>query len=593
MEDVILRTGDLKRFYKFVRKNGADSILDEDTFQLVLSSSMYSDFDMIGAWIIKVFEFNKWDEVRPSVKTAIQSAPFRLVSCERLTQKRLAKTVELILSKVKGLSIRYWLPWIIFCCEKVEKWDIDLLDDVTFCILFHEALDFAYRAKGASTASFQHMFHTDSLTLRVRARYLQFCKDCMAHDLWKCGQVQLLGNDFCEIAPFVLAHHLNVPELAISIMTYMDRSYLDHIRGVFIDQIANGTGDTLYPRYIFDKHDGLKPKNEDKLKDGEVNPSHSIPCHRWKKDDMVGMFYQKEILNLILETQPEVIEYDDVLEEAYDAAKNLPLPFLKNLLKKNGTKVKAWLEEEDHKDMSNSIISSLAQALPPSAISHDTLVSVLFRVPLSDHLLALIREPIHIHDEMLNWYLLYLLDICSRGDEEKVRKLLEMTLTLPLSSTQKIKSSYGFFDHEIYKMLKSQTLSPNIWTLLTSVSDLLTLFPRGRTKATRVSKRPISWDRILLKTQNVVAPYLKSTWECLGHLSKVKDSDSTNFLGRIIQWTGKQVKDSSDVWGLAETYSPNYLFSRGDFTPLSMAFKKQPSSLWVTEKLDEIEKYEK
>ncbi len=570
MEDAILRTGDLKRFHKFVRKKGVEAILDEDTFQLVLANPIYSDFDMIGAWLSEVIKAGRWEEIRPSVRKSVQGAPFRLVTFERLTPKRLMKTIDLILGEAKGLTLRHWLPWIILCREKCEKWSLKTLDDAVFTLLFYEALDFAFRAKGDNTNNFQHMFHTGALTLKVRTRYLAYCQDCLAADPVRCGQIQLLGEGICEVAPFMLAYQLDLEVLAIAIMSFMDDPYLAYIRQTFLGQIHEATCEVTFPRYLFDAHPAL-----------DHPLARGVPLYTFRPEEMEGVFRQKEILDLILETQPEVIRIEEVFEDVVDASLNLPQSLLSKLCGDNVDYISGWLE--DHPRERADVVALLAKSLTKEMIPPSLIPSILFHVPLGDDLLNLLSHGFHVHPPMVEWYLLYLLDLCVRGQTEKLKRVFSLTLSFPHDSL--LTEQLSFFDKEIFKGLAKGLWTPPVWTELCR-SGLLRQFPRCRT----LSKRPRTWDRIILKTQREVVGFLTPLWACVGPI--VGEIKGTNFLMRVIQWTGKGLQDVEDLWALAEGYSPNYLWSYKGVTALHMALKKQPKSSWIKQKIEEIENYQ-
>jgi hypothetical protein len=627
MEESIIRDGNLKKFHKLIRKKGIDAILDEQTFQLILSSSLYSNYDMMGTWIQEVLKADLWHRLNPGTGTSLQAAPFRTLKVDqvKLTPKRMAKTIEAIIDdhqRRKTTAIRYWLPWFILYTEKVDPRFADKLDDTVFCLLFYEALDFAFRAK-ASAQTFRHMFHNDRLTLQVRARYLRYCTYCIENHLAKVGKIQFMGEVVCEIAPILLAYNLKLEKLAASIMSYMDAPYLAHIRQAFMEHIRGGMEDV--PLYLFRGHPGFE----------EEEHSSDVPAYVFSSEEMPYLYGQKALLSWIEGHQPELILVEDILANHWDASKNLQGETLTRVLGENRDKVWAWCAANplDEVDAVVDLAPFLPTPVPPALMNQ-----VLFEVPFSDDLMA-IAPPFHVHPEALGSYLFYLLDLCVRPDPPRLKHLLASTLSLPtvyLSDTrvetwrsltrniqdernQPILSSYShaferawarFFDREILKLLRKGVLTPEIWSILMTHGPPSLFGPRPSH-----TSNGFAWDYHLLhlrghlpeeKRESFRArPFLAAFWQRVppGTFTYPSSKKAYAKHGRggwspltwIIAQTPRGCEEANEIWREAQRYSPSWLhgYGAGDASvyPLRLAYDKgSPSAKeWVKNCLKEIE----
>lgn len=613
MEESIIRDGNLKKFNKLIRKRGIEAILDEDTFQLTLASSLYSNYDMMGTWIQEVLKAGLWDRLKPGTGSSLQAAPFRTLKVDqlKLTPKRMAKTIDAIIEdhmKRKTTAIRYWLPWFILYTEKVDPKFADRLDDTVFCLLFYEALDFAFRAK-ASAQNFRHMFHNDRLTIQVRARYLRYCTYCIENHPAKVGKIQFMGEVICEIAPILLAYNLKLERLAVSIMTYMDGPYLAHIRQAFMDHVREGMEDI--PLYLFRDHPGFGS-----VEDGE-ELSSDVPAYIFSLEEMPYLYGQKALIGWIEEHQPDLIVAEDVLACHHQASQNLKGDTLREVLGRDASRLWAWCEANPMSEI--DAIVDLAPFLP-TPVPPLLMAQVLFEVPFSDPLLA-IAPPFHVHPEALGSYLYYILDLCVRPDPARLAHLFSLTLSLPTSyANSKVQTWRSltsailderkevrlepydfvferawarFFDREILKLLRTKVMSPEVWSVLVSLSPPSLLAPRP------AHTKDKTWDYFLLKLGNPLA-YLQPFWKrfppgTFGPYHVTKGKTSWSPLMAIIAQTPQGSEEAKEIWTEAQLYSPSVtagydeslLDSTKQVYPLRLAHDKGSSSAyqWVSENL--------
>jgi len=612
MEESIIRDGNLKKFNKLIRKRGIEAILDEHTFQLILSSSLYSNYDMMGTWIQEVLKGGLWDKLKPGTAQSLQAAPFRTLKVDqvKMTPKRMTKTIEAIIEdhmKRKTTAIRYWLPWFILYTEKVDPTFADKLDDTVFCLLFYEALDFAFRAK-SSAQTFRHMFHNDRLTIQVRGRYLRYCTYCIENHLAKVGKIQFMGEVVCEIAPILLAYNLKLEKLAASIMTYMDDGYLAHIRSAFMDHIREGMEDI--PLYLFRDHPRFGS-----VKDGGEELSRDVPPYIFSSEEMPFLYRQKALMGWIEVHQPDLIVVEDVLVNHWDAARNLSGDTLRRVLGDHHERVWAWCDANPIDEV--DAVVDLAPFLP-TPVPSPLMAQVLFEVPFSDSLLA-IAPSFHVHPEALGSYLFYILDLCVRPDATRLSHLLASTLTLPCvktnedasiktwrTATRTIRDERSpatlepythvfertwarFFDREILKLLRKGLLTHDLWSILVTKAPptLLDAKPCHTSNG-------LGWDYQILHAKAIKDPlaYLKPFWERFPpgsfalpsrkcHKSQKREHWSP--LMWIIAQTPKGCPQAAAIWTEAQRYSPSItanFSSKASVYPLRLALDKGHEEAW-------------
>lgn len=620
MEEAILRSGNLKKFEKFIRKRGVEAILDEETFQLILSNTIYSDFDIMGMWIQEVLKAHLWHKVTRATASSLQAAPFRMVKFERLTPKRLTKTLEAIIQnhqEKKSLAIRYWLPWIILYTEEVDPKYPDKLDDVIFCLFFYEALDFAFRAK-ASAQTFRHMFHTDRLKTQVRARYLRFCNYCIENHLGKCGKIQYLGENVCEIAPIILAYNLGLPRLASSIMTFMDDEYLAHIRQTFLDQAMRNPS-IQTPTYFFEAHE--KKEGDDRSRD--------VPAFTFTKEHVAKLYDQRELIVYLANTAKDLFDPIDLLD-FHDVTRDVLIPsskeneeWIRSTFCSVEEDLRTWLE--NHPERAIDVVVDLAEVLPPTLVSSRLLSRVFYEVPFLPKYLPFVKEPFHVHAPSLPSYLYFCLDCICRNDLQAFQTFLALTRSLPrgwrdvTSQKPKLKeiplegTPYDrhwarFFDRQIAKMLKENEISVEAWTLLCTHG-----FPSLLTPYLAHRKERTTWDEYLLGLKGLTnrVAFLNAFW-CryplgtypFGCRSKRSNRTSWSPLMWIISFTPSYVEDAKEVWTLAEKWCPNFLYQIGGsegMTALHLARDKTKmdrpirdgAQEWLKERLGFVKEQEK
>lgn len=584
MEEAILRKGDLKKFEKYIRKRGVEAILDEETFQLILSNTIYADFDVMGVWIQEVLKAKLWHRVTRATAASLQAAPFRMVKFERLTPKRLAKTVEAIIQnhqEKKSLAIRFWLPWIILYTEEVDPQYPDKLDDVVFCLFFYEALDFAFRAK-ASAQTFRHMFHTDRLKTQVRARYLRFCTYCIEHHLAKCGKIQFLGDAVCEISPILLAYRLGLPRLAVSIMTFMDDAYLAHIRAAFLEQAKASPG-VQVPTYFFEAHARVTA-DDPRCRD--------VPAHVFTAGDVKALYDQRELIVYLANTARELFDPLDLLD-FHDVTRDVLAPssaanreWVRDTFVAHEPALRAWLDARP--DRAVDAVVDLADLLPPTLVSPALLARVFYEVPFLAKLLPFVRAPFHVHPPALPSYLFFCLDCVCRDDVPALRGFLSMTRTLPRGwrAATSVKPKAGevpllgspyarhwarFFDREVAKLLKSGGMSLAAWGTLCAhgFPSLLAPHIAGR-------KQRTTWDQFILGLRPFPrrAAFLEAFWQrcplgtyaygLSGRRARAGQAGWTPLMW-VVALTPPSATDAAEVWRLAERWCPNYL-SGGDLS---------------------------
>jgi len=613
MEEAIIRDGNLKKFNKLIRKRGIEAILDEHTFQLILSNSIYSNFDMMGTWIQEVLKAGLWDRLKPGTGQSLQAAPFRTIKLDqmKMTPKRMTKTIEAIIADHKcrrTTAIRYWLPWFILYTEKVDPKFADKLEDTVFCLLFYEALDFAFRAK-ASAQTFRHMFHNDRLTIQVRARYLRYCTYCITHHPAKVGKIQFMGEVVCEIAPILLAYNLNLPALATSIMTYMDDDYLAHIRSAFMEHVKEGMEDV--PAYLFEAHPGFPDDDH----------SRDVPAYVFSLEEMPYLYTQKALITYVEAHQPDLLLVEDLLTNHLAASMNLKRETLQRVLA-DGHKVWAWCAAHPIEEV--DAVVDLAPYLP-TPIPPTIMAQVLFEVPFSDDLID--RAPLfHVHPEALGSFLFYVLDLCVRPDPERLARLFDLTLSLPTAygkdastkpkTWRTVTSSIQderdpptlppytfsferawarFFDRELLKLLRAGKVSVEVWTLLCEKgpASLMTWRPCHTSNG-------LGWDYWLLKTQKRPLDYLEPFWQRwpLGTFGRPERKRYTgqkrqewNPLMWVISQTPVGCLEAGEVWDAARRYSPSFLHGDLLTNPLRLANDKKSEEAceWVRARLAECE----
>ena len=292
MEVHLLRSGNIKRLQKYIRKNGAEKVIDEDYLN-VLSNSLYGDFDLMGEWIQAVLNADVWNKIEPKYQIAIQGAPFRIIDSERVTPKRLVKTTRTIVGHTQGKDIQGWLPWIIFTQEKTNEDVFEGLSDNTFAYLFYESMDFAHRASGVSYSFREQMFESNRILLTARKRYRDYCLQAMEKHLWKCALIQNI-KDVGEIPPFMLVHRLGFDKLGEALVTVMDYDYLESVRDAYLSQLYEGMKDI--PVYIYKKQ--------------EANPdckgSKDVDAYTFTEADVPYLFECPSLIQYVSTRQPEL-----------------------------------------------------------------------------------------------------------------------------------------------------------------------------------------------------------------------------------------------------------------------------------------------
>lgn len=642
MEDRIIATGDLTRFNKLVRKKGIKTITEYETFQLRFANSSYDRFDLLAEWICKLVSAGMWDNLKNSTRISVQAAPFRPIKDIKIKPSRLSKLVNVLLqehAKKHTTMICQWLPWFILYTEKVNKKFADSLDDAVFCLLFYEALDFAFRAKGVNAARFNHMFNTDTMTIVVRSRYLAYCTYCIENHPSKVGKIQFMENmsnedgKLCAIPPILLACHLGQETLAVSIMTYMDDSYLENLRLNFIDNIAKGANNA--PRYIFSDHKGFP---DEKF-------SRDVHAYVFSYDEVHAMYKHRDIIRFISERQPDLITVEDLLLHHKYTSEYLDGDFLRGVLARDPVRVWKWFEKNPADEA--CAVSCLAEYMP-TPFPRDVLSRVLFEFPVRSKYMRL-AESFHVHPESVYSYLLYVLDLCASNDYRRLSDVFSKTKSLPCmfypetmkystwrsvtsrrarnlvfdkdcedsvcytkhattaTTPARIENKWVlqlydnyefekalavFFDKGIYKLLKKRIINEETWRVLCVESPPTLLHYKPS------YKRRVTWDVVLMKTQKEPWRYVSNFWKRfpLGsypHSAKKgrkrEITNNWNFLACVFASSSTVPPvQAAKVWDIALLYSPDMFCKIGDKgqTPLHIALKKKGMGWWVKEKLD-------
>ena len=646
MENRIIATGDLTRFNKLVRKKGINSITEYETFQVRFANSSYDRFDLLTEWICRIVSAGLWENLKSSTRISVQAAPFRSVKDIKIKPNRLSKLVSILLkdhAQKRTTSICQWLPWFILYTEKVDKRFADQLDDAVFCLLFYEALDFAFRAEGVNAARFNHMFNTDNMTIVVRSRYLAYCTYCIDNHPSKVGKIQFMenmtydGEGLCEIPPILLACHLGQETLASSIMTYMDDDYLANLRLNFLDSIAKGASKA--PLYIFTEH--KKFLNE--------KSSRDVKAYEFSRDEVCILYKHRDIIRFVAERQPDLITAEDLLFHYKIASENLEGDFVRRVLAREPNHVWNWLKE--HPIDEGGSVACLAEYMP-TPFPSDVLSRVLFEFPIRMKYIRLAKS-FHVHPESVYSYLLYILELCASNDHLNLLELFSKTKSLPCTfysgnmaystwrsvtsrrprnlvinkdkedaiidnkNTTNTNTSLRnenkwvlkmydnhefekalavFFDKSIYKLLKKEIIKEETWRVLCIHSPPTILHYKPS------YKRRITWDVILMKTQKEPSRYVTHFWKRfpLGSYPhsamKGRKRNITKYWNPLAcvfaSSSGIHVEQAAKIWDIALTYSPDMFCKIGDRyqTPLHIALKKKGMEWWIQEKLDDFNK---
>ena len=287
-----MRSGNIKRLQKYIRKHGAKQIISEDYLN-VLSNSMYGDFDLMGEWLQAVLHEGLWEKINLKYQVAIQGAPFRIIDSERITPKHLIRTMLSIVTHFNEKHIQGWLPWIIFAHEKTKEDVFAHMDDNMFAYLFYESMDFAHRAAGVKQSFREQMFESDRILLTARARYRAYCLQAMDKHLWRCALIQTI-SDIGEVPPFMLVHRLGFHRLGEALVTMMSEDYLDSVRDAYLGQLYEGMTDI--PVYIY----------QSQKANHECPPSRDTTTYMFSEDDVHSLFACPELVRQVSKTQPNI-----------------------------------------------------------------------------------------------------------------------------------------------------------------------------------------------------------------------------------------------------------------------------------------------
>lgn len=523
MDVHLLRSGNIKRLQKYIRKHGAKKIIDEDYLN-VLSNSLYGDFDLMGEWLQAVLNAGVWDNIEPKYQIAIQGAPFRIIDSERVTPKRLIKTMHTIVTYSRGKNIQGWLPWIIFTQEKTNEDVFESLDEDMFAYLFYESMDFAHRAAGVKYSFREQMFESNRILLTARARYKEYCLQAMDKHLWRCTRIQNI-QDIGEIPPFMLVHRLGFDTLGEALVTVMDVEYLDSVRDAYLSQLYDGMKEI--PVYVYKSHDAHKDCQESK----------SVEAYVFSKDDVHYIFESPDLVRYVSTTQPELFSVV-TLFQMREKGLVLDEEFQHRLIDVEREKIKEYWESDSVFMTDNAHHYG---HLIGDDIRIDVFQSVLYEYGFDEKLMNATTHPFYIFDSMVKGAIEYLFKL------ETFEPFCSRILDWDVGS----KERQMIIDRQVFNRVRKGTLSADNFGALCKHGII-----KDKPCIKTIRKTYKSWDYLFAHICKDPYPYLEFYWA--KYPNQEKDKYGHTLLMRSVMWF-KRFDNRDKIWSLALTLEPEPL----------------------------------
>lgn len=523
MEVHLLRSGNIKRLQKYIRKKGVEKVIEEDYLN-VLSNSLYGDFDLMGEWLQSVLNGNVWEKVDPKYQVAIQGAPFRIIDSERVTPKRLIKTMHTIIEHSKDRNIQGWLPWIIFTQEKTDEDVFESMGEDMFAYLFYESMDFAHRASGVKYSFREQMFESDRILLTARARYREYCLQALEKHLWKCTRIQNI-SDIGEIPPFMLVHRLGFDKLGEALVTVMDDEYLASVRDAYLSQLYEGMKEI--PIYIYKAQKG----NE------EYEHSHDIEAYTFHEDDVPYLFDCPELVRHVSQVQPELFSIV-TLFQMKEKGLALEEEFQKTLIEEGEEKI------EEYWNLDSVFVVENAHHyghLLGDRIRIDIFQSVLYEYGFDQKLIDATTHPFYVFDSMVSGFITFLLR------QKEFDTLCSRVLDWRTGS----KERQMIIDRQVFNRIRKGELTPENFGALCKHGFIQ---PKPCVKTIRKTYK--TWDYLFSYICKDPYPYLEHYWG--QHPNQEKDRYGHTLLMRAVMWF-KRFENREKIWLLALSLEPEPL----------------------------------